>query len=91
MRIPLPRVAAIAATVLLLAGPCAAAGRRHEPAFVPTKEELTASYKPHEVQGVPWFEGVGAARASELRKKRAPGKERLIVEVRMLGPMDGAT
>jgi len=74
--------------VLLAALPAPAA---EPPAFRPSKADLAASTKPLRLHGVDWFSRLGAARAKEMRMHRPPGHERLILQMRMLGPLDGAT
>lgn len=95
------RYALAVLAVLWLAAPTTTAAERptaekpaegeQEPRFRPTKQDLAASYRPHRIHGVDWYRTVGAGRTMELRKKRAPGEERLILQMRMLGPLDGAT
>ena len=74
-------------------GPLAGATEEapQRPAFRPTKVDLLGSYRPYRIHGIDWYESVGAARAKELRMHRPPGEERLLLQMRMLGPLDGAT
>ncbi len=84
---------ASAAFVLLLAGAAAAdkSAAKAKPAFKPSRADLAASYKPLMISGTPWYTRVGAARWHGQKKQRKDGKERLILQLRVLGPLDGAT
>lgn len=70
------------------AGP---AGADEAPAPRHSKRDLAQSYKPFRVAGVDWYRSVGAARLRADRLRRTDRKDRLILQMRMLGPMDGST
>lgn len=90
----------VLATTPLLVAPEARAGAEKEPAaasepaapaFKYSKRDLAESYRPHRVHGVDWYRTIGAARLRESRLRKSQGHERLIFQMRMLGPMDGPT
>ena len=61
------------------------------PAHQRSKKDLAASYSPTRIHGVDWYARVGAARLKNERIQKAGGAERLIFQMRALGPLSGST
>ena len=59
--------------------------------WTPTKEDVAASYQPFRHEGIDWYPRFGGARVRAERLQRREGRERLILQVRILGKFDGST
>lgn len=88
-----------AATLVLLLCPWALAGEEAErqakardgDAWRPSKEDLASWLKPIRLHDTPFYGRVGAARWQGQRRTAEDGRTRLLLELRILGPLDGAT
>ena len=67
------------------------ARRSADETWHPSKEDLRSWYKPVRVHGTPFYDRLGAARWQGLRRAAVDGQPRLLLELRILGALDGAT
>ena len=81
----------LSSLALLVALPALADAKPKAARWQPTKADFVAYYRPVKVDGLPFYERLGAARWRGERLAAEDGRARLVLQMRVLGRLDGAT
>ncbi len=79
------------ALAVLLGLPALADAKPKAKGWQPTKADMVAYYRPVKVEGIDFYERLGAARWRGERLAAEDRRERLVLQMRILGRLDGAT